>query len=263
MVRVAIAGAAGRMGRALIEAGARADGMSVTAAVERAGSPALGSDAGELAGVGRLGIAVSDRLDPAGFDVLIDFTRPEPTLEHLETCVRNARRMVIGTTGFDEAGRARIARAGEAIPVVFAPNMSVGVNLCFRLLEIAARTLGESVDVEIIEAHHRHKVDAPSGTALRMAEVIAQARGRSLKELTLPASRAGARPEGAIGFAVVRAGEIVGDHTALFAGHGERVEIIHRAESRATFAEGAIRAARWIASRDRGLYDMQDVLGLR
>jgi 4-hydroxy-tetrahydrodipicolinate reductase len=263
MVRVAIAGAAGRMGRALIEAGTRAEGISVTAALERAQSPALGNDAGELAGVGRVGVSVSDRLEPAGFDVLIDFTRPEATLEHLEVCRRHGRGMVIGTTGFDEAGRARIAQAGEQIALVFAPNMSIGVNLCFKLLEIAARTFGDGVDVEIIEAHHRHKVDAPSGTALRMGDVIAQARGHSLKDIMLPASRTGARPDGAIGFAVVRAGEIVGDHTALFAGNGERVEITHRAESRATFATGALRAARWIASRDRGLYDMQDVLGLR
>ncbi|BAU48980.1 dihydrodipicolinate reductase [Sulfurifustis variabilis] len=263
MVRLAIAGAAGRMGRALVEAATRADDMSVTAALERSESPALGRDAGELAGAVRLGVLVSDRLDPAAFDVLIDFTRPEPTLGHLDVCVRHARRIVIGTTGFDEAGRARIAEAGRTIPVVFAPNMSVGVNLCFKLLEIAARTLGEGTDVEIVEAHHRHKVDAPSGTALRMGEVIAQARGRSLQELMLPPARAGARPDGAIGFAVVRAGEIVGEHTALFVGRGERVEITHRAESRATFAEGAVRAARWIATRDPGLYDMQDVLGLR
>lgn len=263
MVRVAIAGAAGRMGRALVEAAARADGVALAAALERPGSPALGADAGELAGVGRLGVAVSDRLDPASFDVLVDFTRPEPTLEHLELCLRYVRPAVIGTTGFDEATRARIARAAESIPIVFAPNMSVGVNLCFKLLEIAARTLSADVDVEIIEAHHRHKVDAPSGTALRMGEVIAQARGRPLEELMLPAARAGARPVGAIGFAVVRAGEIVGEHTALFAGRGERIEITHRAESRATFAEGALRAARWLAARKPGLYDMQDVLGLR
>lgn len=263
MVRVAIAGAAGRMGRALIAAATRGEDLSVAAALERPGSSAIGVDAGELAGVGRLGVAVQDRLEPAAFDVLIDFTRPEPTLEHLDVCSRHGTPMVIGTTGFDEAGRARIVEAGRTIPVVFAPNMSIGVNLCFKLLEIAARTLGDAVDVEILEAHHRHKVDAPSGTALRMGEVVAQARGRSLKELMLPASRAGARPDGAIGFAVLRAGEIVGEHTALFAGHGERVEITHRAESRATFAEGAVRAARWIVGRERGLYDMQDVLGLR
>lgn len=263
MVRLAIAGAAGRMGRAVMEAAARTEKVAVTAALERPGSPALGRDAGELAGLGRLGVAVGERLDPGAFDVLIDFTRPEPTLEHLDLCVAHGRRIVIGTTGFDEAQRARIARAAESVPIVFAPNMSVGVNLCLKLLEIAARTLGAGVDVEIIEAHHRHKIDAPSGTALRMGEVVARARGRSLEELRLPAARTGARPEGGIGFAVVRAGEIVGEHTVLFVGQGERVEIAHRAESRATFAEGAVRAACWLASRERGLYDMQDVLGLR
>lgn len=263
MTRIAIAGAAGRMGRTLIQAAAQSGDVKIAAAIETPDSPAIGADAGELAGIPRLGVAVTGALDAGDFDVLIDFTRPAATLAHLDICVRTGRRIVIGTTGFDDAGRKRIEDAGRKIAVVFAPNMSVGVNLCFRLLEIAAQVLGDEADVEIVEAHHRHKVDAPSGTALRMGEVVARARGRALKELAVYGPRSGERKSGSIGFASIRAGEIVGDHTALFAGSGERVEITHRAESRLTFANGALRAARWLTGRAPGLYDMQDVLALR
>jgi 4-hydroxy-tetrahydrodipicolinate reductase len=217
-----------------------------------------------LVGSGSLGVAIGTDLGASEFDILIDFTRPEPTLAHLAYCVKMRKKIVIGTTGFDAAGRERVNEAARQIGVVLAPNMSIGVNLSLKLLELSARVLGPAFDVEIIEAHHRHKVDAPSGTAKRMGEAIAQARGSSLEAQTLPADRNGARPAGRIGFAVVRAGEIVGDHTALFAGPGERLEITHRAESRRTFADGALRAARWLAAKSEpGLYDMQDVLGLR
>ncbi len=263
MVRIAIAGAAGRMGRALIAATAGATDLKLCAAIEDSRSTAIGADAGMLVGSGSLGVAIGTDLAASDFDVLVDFTRPEPALEHLAYCVKARKRMVIGTTGFDAAGRHRIAEAARQIGLVFAPNMSVGVNLCLKLLDITARVLGPEFDAEIIEAHHRHKVDAPSGTAKRMGEVIAQARGTTLDAQGLPADRNGARPAGGIGFAVVRAGEIVGDHTVLFAGPGERVEITHRAESRRTFADGAVRAARWLSAQGPGLYDMQDVLGLR
>ncbi|MBI3897849.1 MAG: 4-hydroxy-tetrahydrodipicolinate reductase [Gammaproteobacteria bacterium] len=263
MIRVAIAGAAGRMGRTLIEASAASPDVKLTAAIAHGGSDALGSDAGVRAGLGTLGVPISADLTVRDFDILIDFTRPEATLAHLSYCQKAGKKMVIGTTGFDEFGKQQIANAAKRIGIVFAPNMSVGVNLCLRLLDIAARVLGPTVDVDIVEAHHRHKIDSPSGTARRMGEVIAEARGKKLSELMLPADRSGKRPEGGIGFAVVRAGEIVGDHTVLFAAAGERVEITHRAESRRTFADGALRAAQWLAGRDAGLYDMQDVLGLR
>lgn len=263
MIRIAIAGAAGRMGRALVEATAAAADLTLCSALESKDSPAIGADAGSVAGVGTLGVAVGSDLAAADFDVLIEFTRPQATLEHIAYCAESGKKAVIGTTGFDVAGREDIARAARRTGIVFAPNMSVGVNLCLKLLDVSARTLGSEFDVDIIEAHHRHKVDAPSGTARRMGEVIAAARGRSLDEAMLPIDRSGHRPAGGIGFAVVRAGEIVGDHTALFAGAGERVEITHRAESRRTFADGALRAARWLVGKGAGLYDMQDVLGLR
>lgn len=263
MIRIAIAGAAGRMGRALIEAIAQSSDCVLTAAVEHEASPAIGTDAGALAGVAPLGVPVRQEIAGAEFDVLIEFTRPEPTLAHLAYCLEAGKKVVIGTTGFDAAGRARITEAGRRIGVVHAPNMSVGVNLCLKLLHLTARVLGPSFDVDIVEAHHRHKVDSPSGTARRMAEVIAAARGGTYDDQALPFDRNGARPAGGIGFAVVRAGEIVGDHTALFAGAGERVEITHRAESRRTFADGALRAARWLSTKGPGVYDMQDVLDLR
>lgn len=265
MTNVAIVGAAGRMGRTLIEACTKTEGLRLTAAIDRPGVVLAGTDAGEMVGVGRIGVPVHDKLDGLDFDVLVDFTRPEATLLNLEFCRRERRAIVIGTTGFDDSGKARIAEVAREIPIVFAPNMSVGVNLCLRLLELAARVLGDSTDIEIIEAHHRHKVDAPSGTALRMGEVIAQTLGRDLKTCAVHGRHGitGERARDAIGFSVVRAGDIVGDHTVLFAGGGERVEISHHAESRTTFATGALRAAGWLTGKPAGLYDIQDVLSLR
>ncbi len=267
MTRVAITGAAGRMGRTLVQAAQEVDDVQVTAALERSDSPALGRDAGELAGCGPLGVEVSDSLAEVveRFDVLVDFTRPEVTLANVSLCRQAGRRVVIGTTGMEDAERREIEQAAQDVAVVLAPNMSVGVNLCFKLLEMAASVLGDSVDVEIIEAHHRHKVDAPSGTALRMGEVVAGALGRDLKECAVYGREGaiGERDRKSIGFETIRAGDIVGEHTVMFAGAGERVEIAHRASSRMTFAAGAMRAARWIMKRQTGLYDMQDVLGLR
>jgi 4-hydroxy-tetrahydrodipicolinate reductase len=267
MTRIAITGAAGRMGRSLIEACHATDGLEVAVALEHPESSLLGSDAGELAGIGRLGVTLGSDIGAVtgDFDVLIDFTRPTATLANLAACRAAGRRMVIGTTGFTEAERAEIAAAANDVAVVFAPNMSVGVNLCLRLLDMAARVLGDEVDIEVIEAHHRHKVDAPSGTALRMGEVVAEALGRDLKECAVYGREGltGERDRRTIGFETIRAGDIVGDHTVLFAGSGERVEITHKASSRMTFANGAARAAAWLMAHDTGLFDMQDVLGLK
>jgi 4-hydroxy-tetrahydrodipicolinate reductase len=267
MTRIAITGAAGRMGRSLIEACQQTDGLDFTVALEHPDSSLLGSDAGELAGTGKLGVLIGADLANVidDFDVLIDFTRPDSTLANLEICRQAGRRMVIGTTGFSDAQKAQIKAAAQDMGVVFAPNMSVGVNVCLKLLELAARVLGDDVDVEIIEAHHRHKVDAPSGTALRMGEVVADALGRELKSCAVYGreGHTGERQRQTIGFETIRAGDIVGDHTVLFAGSGERIEITHKASSRMTFASGAIRAAGWLMGRDAGLFDMQDVLGLR
>ncbi|MDX1250659.1 MAG: 4-hydroxy-tetrahydrodipicolinate reductase [Gammaproteobacteria bacterium] len=267
MIRIAVSGAGGRMGHSLIEACGQHPDLVLAAALERPGSPSLGMDAGEMAGTGKTGVRVTDDLAAvsASFDVLIDFTRPEVTLDNLKVCCAAGRSMVIGTTGFSAGQRQQIAEAASDIAIVMAPNMSVGVNLCFKLLDMAARVLGDEVDIEIIEAHHRHKVDAPSGTALRMGEVVAQALGRDLKECAVYGREGvtGERDRATIGFATVRGGDIVGDHTVLFAGLGERVEITHKASSRMTFANGAVRAAAWLMQRERGLFDMQDVLGLR
>ncbi|MCP5419955.1 MAG: 4-hydroxy-tetrahydrodipicolinate reductase [Gammaproteobacteria bacterium] len=267
MIDIAVAGAGGRMGRTIIAACQEAEQIQCKAALEHPGSSLLGSDAGELAGVGRLDIAVGADISAAvsRSDVLIDFTRPEASIAHVQACRAAGKRLVIGTTGFSAEQKAVIAQAAQEIAIVLAPNMSIGVNLCFKLLELAAQVLGDSVDVEIIEAHHRHKVDAPSGTALRMGEVIAQTLGRDLSRCAVYGrqGKIGERARDTIGFATLRAGDIVGEHTALFADVGERVEITHRASSRMTFAKGAVRAAGWIMERERGLYDMQDVLGLR
>ena len=266
MTRIAITGAAGRMGRSLIEACNQTDGVDVTVALEHPDNSLLGSDAGDLVGVGKLGVLIGAELAAVvdDFDVLIDFTRPEPTLANLEVCRQAGRRVVIGTTGFSEQEKARIKAAAEDIGVVFAPNMSVGVNVCLKLLDVAARVLGDEVDIEVIEAHHRHKVDAPSGTALRMGEVVAEALGRDLKDCAVYGreGHTGERDRKTIGFETIRAGDIVGDHTVLFAGTGERIEITHKASSRMTFAYGAVRAASWLTGRKTGLYDMRDVLGL-
>jgi len=267
MTRIAILGADGRMGHALITACHQADHLTLGAAIERPGSPSLGTDAGLLAGIGALGVAVTDQLDQVvdQFDVLIDFTRPEPSLAALKICVEHGKRMVIGTTGFSAAEKVLISEAARSIPIMLAPNMSVGVNLSLKLLEIATRVIGKDTDIEIIEAHHRHKVDAPSGTALRMGEVVAAALGRDLDDCAVWAreGHTGEREPGTIGFSVIRAGDIVGDHTVMFADEGERVEIRHHASSRMTFAKGAMRAAHWLSSQAPGLYDMQDVLGLK
>jgi 4-hydroxy-tetrahydrodipicolinate reductase len=267
MTKIAVVGAAGRMGKALIEACAQTDGLELTVATEQPASSLIGADAGEVAGIGKNGVIIAPTLDDAAndFDVLIDFTRPEPCLLHLNWCVAHGKKIVIGTTGFDDNGKAAIAKAAEQIAVVFAPNMSVGVNLCLKLLDMAARVLGDTVDIEITEAHHRHKIDAPSGTALRMGEVVANALGRDLKECAVYGREGvtGERERQTIGFATVRAGDVVGDHTVLFADIGERVEITHKASSRMTFAKGAVRASGWLGDKASGLFDMQDVLGLK
>ncbi len=267
MIRVAVVGAAGRMGKTLIQAVTTAEGMELAAATEQPDSTLIGVDAGELAGVGKLGVAVSHSLTKVvdRFDVLIDFTGPAATMVHLDVCRQHAKAMVIGTTGLSDEQKAAIKTAARDIGIVFAPNMSVGVNLCFRLLALAARVMGDDADIEIIEAHHRHKVDAPSGTALRMGEVVAEVLGRDLKEVAVYGreGHTGARDPRAIGFETIRAGDVVGEHTVWFATEGERVEITHKASSRMTFAKGAVRAAGWVAARGTGLFDMQDVLGLR
>ncbi len=267
MTRIAIVGAGGRMGRSLVQAVTEAEGLTLGAVTERAGSPLLGRDAGELAGTEPLGVSVVDDLASVSgdFDVLIDFTAPAATLSHLQICRQAGKRMVIGTTGFSEAEKQQLAQAAEEIAIVLAPNMSVGVNLCFKLLELAARVLGDAADVEIIEAHHRHKVDAPSGTALRMGEVVAEALGRDLGDCAVYGreGQTGPRERRTIGFETIRAGDVVGEHSVWFAMEGERVEIAHKASSRMNFAHGATRAAGWIAGREKGLFDMQDVLDLR
>lgn len=267
MIRVGITGAAGRMGHALLRACFNNHHMVLSAAVERPDSPAVGADAGEVAGFQRLGIPVTGDLEPIidGLDVVVDFTRPEPALTTLALCRQHKKRLVIGTTGFTPEQRAEIEDAAKHIPIMLAPNMSVGVNLCLKLLEITAKVIGEDSDIEIIEAHHRHKVDAPSGTALRMGEVVAEALGRDLKECATwgREGHTGERDPKSIGFSVIRAGDIVGEHTVMFAQEGERVEITHNASSRMTFAKGAMRAAGWLMDKPAGLYDMQDVLGLK
>lgn len=267
MIRVAINGAAGRMGHALIKACHEDDRLQLTAALEWAGSPAIGGDTGTTAGLQPQGIAISGSLAAVmdDFDVLIDFTRPEPSLEALALCRQHGKRMVIGTTGFSAEQRAVIDEAARNIPIMIAPNMSVGVNLCLKLLEIAAKVIGDDTDIEIIEAHHRHKVDAPSGTALKMGEVIAEAIGRDLNECAVYEryGHTGERDPSTIGFSTIRGGDIVGDHTVLFAGIGERIEVTHKSSSRSTYAQGSLRAARFLSTQERGLFDMFDVLKLR
>ncbi len=266
-VRIAVTGAAGRMGKTLIEAVHAAEGAVLAAAIERPESSLIGADAGELAGIGKNGVAVvGDLLSVIGqFDVLIDFTAPAATLANLATCAAHDKGIVIGTTGFNAEQKNQLLAETAKTRVVMASNYSVGVNLCFKLLDIAARVLGDEVDIEVYEAHHRHKVDAPSGTALRMGEVVAEALGRDLDKVAVYGreGQTGARARDTIGFATVRAGDIVGDHTVMFAADGERVEITHKASSRMSFARGAVRAAQWLKAQDRGLHDMQDVLGLR
>lgn len=263
---IAIAGSSGRMGRVLIEAVLAADDCRLAGALDRDGSPALGQDAaaflGRTSGVS-IGADLRAGLKDARF--LIDFTRPEGTLAHLQVCRELGVKAVIGTTGFSEAEKAEIARIAKDIAIVMAPNMSVGVNVVLKLLETAAKALAQGYDIEIIEAHHRHKVDAPSGTALKMGEVVAQALGRDLAQCAVYGREGvtGERDPSTIGFATVRGGDIVGDHTVLFAGTGERIEITHKSSSRATYAQGSLRAVRFLAAQERGLFDMADVLGLQ
>jgi 4-hydroxy-tetrahydrodipicolinate reductase len=255
------------MGKTLIEAIHATEGMELGAATERPDSSMVGADAGELAGVGKLGVPISHSLTKVidSFDVLIDFTAPASTMVHLDVCRQHGKQIVIGTTGMDDAQKRQISAAANDIGVVFAPNMSVGVNLCFKLLDIAARVMGDDADIEIVEAHHRHKVDAPSGTALRMGEVVADALGRDLKKVAVYGreGQTGARKPETIGFETIRAGDVVGEHSVWFATEGERVEIVHKASSRMTFAKGAVRAAGWLMQQGQGQFDMQDVLGLR
>ncbi len=266
-VRVGVTGVGGRMGRTLVEALEAVDGLRLSAALERPGSSLLGVDAGELSGLGRNGVVVTDDLSAvtADIDVLIDFTIPQATLANLAVCAERGVAMVIGTTGFTADQQSQIEVAARQIAICKASNFSTGVNLCFKLLDMAARVLGNDVDIEIIEAHHRHKVDAPSGTALSMGEVVADALGRDLNEVAVYGrqGQTGARDRDTIGFATVRAGDVVGDHTVLFAAEGERIEITHKASSRMSFARGAVRAAHWLDHQEPGLYDMQDVLGFR
>ena len=268
MTRIAITGAAGRMGRILIEAVDAAEDAQVGAAIVLPNDPMVGVDVGAIAGLGKNlnVIAVTDVAAAVdGFDVLIDFTAPEATMANVETCRKAGKKIVIGTTGLDDAQKAGLEAAAKDMGIVFAPNYSVGVNLCLNLLRMAASVMGEDSDIEVIEMHHRHKVDAPSGTALRMGEVVAETMGWDLKEVACYGreGQTGARPHKQIGFETIRGGDVVGDHTVMFATDGERVEVTHKAQSRMTFAKGAVRAAKWIGAQENGLYDMQDVLGFQ
>lgn len=264
--RIGIVGAGGRMGRMLIEATLKGEGVVLGAAFDVPGTPAIGKNAGELVGMASQVVVTDDvAAGLKDIDVLIDFTRPQGTLVHLDLCRKAGVGMVIGTTGFEADGKAVIAEAARDIPVVFAPNMAVGVNVVFKLLDMAARIMNEGYDIEVVEAHHRMKIDAPSGTALRMGEVVAAALGRDLEDCAVYGREGvtGERDPSTIGFATVRGGDIVGDHTVMFCGIGERVEITHKASSRMPYALGSLRAARFMAGRKSGLFDMQDVLGLR
>jgi 4-hydroxy-tetrahydrodipicolinate reductase len=267
MTRIAVMGAAGRMGKVLIEAVHQTPGVSLGAAIVSPNSSLVGADAGELAGVGKLGVIINNSIAAAAdnFDVLIDFTNPELTLANLAECVRLKKAMVVGTTGLSSEQKQALFDQAQHTSVVFAPNMSVGINLLLDILHRAASVLQDGYDVEIIETHHRHKVDAPSGTALRLGEVVADAMGRNLEECAVYGRKGitGPRPANEIGFETIRAGDVVGDHTVLFASEGERIEITHKASSRMTFATGAVRACAWLQGKPCGLYDMQDVLGLK
>lgn len=265
-LKIAIAGASGRMGKMLIETVLAAPDAQLVGALDVASSPMLGVDAamplGQISGV-KIQAELSSALADA--DYLVDFTRPEGTLKHAAYCAEHGIKMIIGTTGFDESGKAALAVAAQKTAIVFAPNMSVGVNVTMKLLEMAAKNFSQGYDIEIIEAHHRHKVDAPSGTALKMGEIVAKAVGRDLNEVGVFAREGvtGERDPSSIGFATIRGGDIVGDHTVMFAGIGERVEISHKASSRVSYALGSLRAARFLADKKTGLFDMFDVLGLR
>jgi 4-hydroxy-tetrahydrodipicolinate reductase len=266
MVKVVVTGAAGRMGTQIVRLVRATEGMAVAGAVERPG-PAIGQDAGALAGLGPIGVAVVDDLGKAlaGADAVVDFTSHEASARHAELCAERAVPLVIGSTGFTPEAKARVAAAARRIPVVLSPNMSVGVNVLFELVRQAARILGDGYDVEIVEIHHKKKRDAPSGTAVRLGEVAAEALGRDPKDALAYARHGilGERPPWQIGVQTLRGGDVVGEHTVYFCGEGERLELTHRATSREQFARGAVRAAQWVAGRPAGLYDMADVLGLR
>ena len=266
MLNVALLGATGRMGRTLVPLIASDPDLRLSGALAAAGDAAIGHDAGVLAGTAPLAVAITDDPDRAldGASVAIDFTLPAPSLQHARRCRARSLPLVIGTTGHDEAARAVLGRLAESIPIVLAPNMSLGVNLLFKLAELAARALDAGYDAEIYEAHHRHKVDAPSGTALGLGRAVAQGRGTTLESAAVYARHGatGPRPDGAIGFSVVRGGDIVGDHRVIFAGPGEQIELAHHAQDRSGFARGALVAARWVTGRPPGLYSMLDVLGL-
>ena len=267
MIRVAVTGAGGRMGKTLIEALSLSSEAELTVALERPDSSLIGVDSGELAGIGRNNVLLSSELTSLAdqFDVLIDFTVPQATVANAAWCANHNKRLVVGTTGFTAQQRAEVESMGEQSALCIASNYATGVNLCFKLAEMAASVLGDEVDIEIIEAHHRHKVDAPSGTALSLGEAVAKPLGRDLAEVAVYGreGQTGVRERETIGFATVRGGDVVGDHTVLFAAEGERIEITHKASSRMAFARGAVRAAAWLGAKERGLFDMQDVLGLR
>lgn len=265
-IKVGVIGAGGRMGRMLIEAVQNNPKTTLNAAIERQGSSLVGADAGEVAAIGRLEVQIVDELEAVinDIDVLIDFSLPDATEKNMQVCAEHNVAMIIGTTGFNEAQEQVLAKASEKIAIVYAGNYSTGVNLSLKLLGMAAKAFGNDADVEIIEAHHKHKIDAPSGTAYMMAEAVAEARGQNLKDVAIYGreGQTGERESGTIGIHAVRGGEIVGDHTVMFIANGEVVEITHRARERMTFAAGAVRAATWVTDQAVGQYNMQDVLGL-
>lgn len=266
MLKLVITGATGRMGRMLIEAALNTSGITLHGVLTSPQSDSIGRDAGDFLGQ-KTGVLISNDIEAAlvGADCLIDFTRPEATMDYLTACVKHKVNAVIGTTGFDEAGKASISKASQSIGVVFAPNMGVGVNATLKILELAAKILNTGYDVEIVEAHHRLKVDAPSGTALKMGEVVAEALGRDLNECAIYGREGvtGVRDDTTIGFSTIRGGDVIGDHTVMFLGNGDRVEISHKSSSRTTYATGSMRAALFLAQHPTGLFDMQDVLGLK
>jgi 4-hydroxy-tetrahydrodipicolinate reductase len=267
MTRIAVVGATGRMGLSLIKAATLNNETQLTVAIVRTGNASIGRDAGELAGCGALNVPMTENLEATlnDFDILIDFTRPDISMDYIEICRKANKKVIIGTTGYSEEQKTKIAEIAKEIAIVLAPNMSVGVNLSLKLLEMTAKVMGDHTDIEIIEAHHRHKIDAPSGTALRMGEVVAKTLGRNLETCAIYGreGNTGERNPNTIGFSTIRAGDIVGEHTVMFADEGERLEITHKATSRMTFANGAVRAALWIRCKNNGLFDMQDVLDLR
>ena len=265
MTNICVSGSAGRMGRTLVQAAQQADFIRLASALEDPASGAVGADSGTVAGIGPNHVLIDGNISQCEFDVIIEFTSPDATIDHLGHCLRHGRKMVIGTTGFSSDQLDRLQDASREIAIVHAPNMSAGVNICLNLVRLAAQAFGDSVDIEVIEAHHSRKVDAPSGTALRLGEVAAEELGRTLDVDGVFArhGQTGPRERKSIGFATIRAGDIIGEHTVMFAGEGERVEITHRSNSRMNYAMGAMRAAHWLMDKPAGIYDMHDVLGLK